>query len=161
MPAKGKNQNKQPKKDKKRKNISPLSDSLSTDSTRCHVDSGHSQYSDNVQSSNQSKRVKNQAEQQTKANIFAFDTPSICHMASMNMASMNPINYSPYPTQFLQSPPGQFLTTASTVPPPWASTIMEDIKSIKSDVARIENIEKLVNSMNLKLKDLETKITDV
>jgi len=85
----------------------------------------------------------------------------MCHMASMNMASMNPINYSPHPTQFLQSPPGQFLTTASTAPPPWASTIMEDIKSIKSDVARIENIEKLVNSMNLKLKDLETKITNV
>lgn len=49
----------------------------------------------------------------------------------------------------------------SAQPPPWAISIVEDIKSIKTSVAKIENVEKTVNSISLKLSKLETKVDTI
>ena len=43
-------------------------------------------------------------------------------------------------------------------PPQWATQIMEDIKSIKMSVSKIENIEKTVNKISSKVETLETKM---
>ena len=46
----------------------------------------------------------------------------------------------------------------SSAPPDWATKIMEDIKSIKVSVSKIDGIEKLVNQINSKVENLETKM---
>lgn len=53
-------------------------------------------------------------------------------------------------------------------PPQWATEMMEDIKSIKESVAKIEHSEKFVNKISAKVDKLEirvhtmdTKVTEV
>ena len=46
-------------------------------------------------------------------------------------------------------------------PSAWVSSLMEDIQTIKSKVEKIDNIEKIVNSMNLKLGELENKVKSI
>ena len=78
---------------------------------------------------------------------------------AMNFPSM------PFGSGFMQSPPfnsAQFPAPSSapgTSPPPqWTTQIMEDIKSIKMSVSKIENIEKTVNKISSKVETLETKM---
>lgn len=77
------------------------------------------------------------------------------------------MNYSqpPFNNQFIQSPPGftaQYAATQpSNQPPTWATSIIDDIKSIKQSVAKIDNVEKTVNKINAKLIDLENKVSDI
>ena len=120
---------------------------------------------------NINKRQKNYSE------IFAFDTPTV-HHTNMNMNNgMSSVSNFPqsYTSQLMQpSPPyqytQQFMTTQpgtpmlnqiTVQPPPWAISIMDDIKTIKSRVEKIDNIEKLVNSMNLKLNELDSKVKNI
>lgn len=81
---------------------------------------------------------------------------------SMNFPSM------PFGNQFMQSPPfnSQFPAsgTPSNIqapPPQWATEIMEDIKSIKLSVSKIDNIEKMVNKISSKVDNLETKVKTI
>lgn len=73
----------------------------------------------------------------------------------------------PFSSQYMQSPPGfapQFAATQSlnnTQPPPWATCIIDDIKSIKLAVSKIENVEKTVNNISTKLSDLENKVGSI
>ena len=46
-------------------------------------------------------------------------------------------------------------------PPAWVSSLMEDIQTIKSKVEKMDNIEKIVNSVNLKLGELENKVKTI
>ena len=46
---------------------------------------------------------------------------------------------------------------ASSASPDWATQIMAYIKSIKVSVSKIDGIEKLVNQINSKVENLETK----
>ena len=76
---------------------------------------------------------------------------------SMNFSQM------PYGSQFMQQLPPFTQFTGSGIalgppPPPWATEIIEDIKSIKLSVSKIDNIEKLVNKINSKVGNLETKV---
>lgn len=94
-------------------------------------------------------------------------------MNPMNMNMTSPVgNFSqPFPfgfqpnSQQSQMFPSTPTSTTQTDPPPWASQIMEDIKSMKVSTSKIE---KTVNSIDLKVKDmeqtigsLETKIIEV
>ena len=45
--------------------------------------------------------------------------------------------------------------------PQWATQIMEDIKSIKQSVSKIDEIEKFVNKINLKVETLEVKVNEM
>lgn len=47
------------------------------------------------------------------------------------------------------------------LPPQWAAEIMEDIKSIKLSVSKIDNIEKMVNKISSKVDKLETKVKTI
>ena len=67
----------------------------------------------------------------------------------------------------MQSPPpfgsgpqysGPSVASSMMPPPSWATEIMEDIKSIKSSMAKIDNIEKMVNKMTVKVDTFETKV---
>ena len=75
------------------------------------------------------------------------------------------MTYTPnaYPEQFA-TPQGQFTPSymqapVSNDPPPWS--MIEDIKNIKTSVARIENVEKTVNSISFKLQNLELKVSTI
>ena len=66
-------------------------------------------------------------------------------------------------SQYMTSPPfnAQFPATGagpSSTPSQWASQIMEDIKSIKISVSKIDGIKKIVHNINAKVNDLETKV---
>ena len=77
---------------------------------------------------------------------------------SMNFPSM------PFGSQFMQSSPfnSQFSASGTPssiqVPPPqWATEIIEDIKSIKLSVSKIDNIEKMGNKISSKVDNLERR----
>jgi DNA repair exonuclease SbcCD ATPase subunit len=61
----------------------------------------------------------------------------------------------PFPSQFPLS------GTAPTTPPAWALEIIDDIKSIKLSVSKIDKIEKLVDKINTKVEKLERDITSI
>jgi uncharacterized coiled-coil protein SlyX len=66
----------------------------------------------------------------------------------------------PYGFQIAQTPgtPNVFQTGVSTTPS-WAIPLLEDIRDIKAALPKIDQIEKTVNSMCVKLYDMETKVT--
>ncbi|KAH3840223.1 hypothetical protein DPMN_113670 [Dreissena polymorpha] len=43
-------------------------------------------------------------------------------------------------------------------PPPWAAGLIDDIKSIKQQVSKIDKIEESVNKITLKLEQLEIQV---
>ena len=73
-------------------------------------------------------------------------------------------NQSSYPTP-VQSPPVQAMPTMlggppmmSSQPPEWATMLINDVKAIKSQVSKIENIEKTMNKMCCQIHDLEVNV---
>lgn len=168
MPPKGKHQNNNSGKKNKRKQISPLcadnsensraqdrehiTRTLDTNDQHVHTTAQHG--TDEV-----SKRLK--LKNPSPSSYTPTDSPYLVNM-----------NYTPqaYPG----STPGQFTTpqrqytlpyvpvvTPGVEPPPWAVSMMEDIQSIKCTVARIEHVEKTVNSISSKLNDLEIKVSAI
>ena len=85
--------------------------------------------------------------------------------------SFQPQQQQQFSGSYLQSPPGQYTPQYVTMgsaqplppqpPPQWASSIMEDIKSIKSTVSKIESVEKTVNSISVKLGEMESKVNSM
>lgn len=135
MPPKQKQ--KAPKRASKRKNISPLLEITHTPSTRYRTDQSGSttpvdKYSTVIVDNN--KRQKNLPQH----NYFVFDTPIMSNKDNLNTFALT----QPFPGQYLQSPPGQypFLQSCTQQPPPKVVSIMEDRKSIKSKVDKIDNI---------------------
>lgn len=161
MPAKTKKQNKGSGGKNKRKNISPLfSDGTCTQvSDHAIVQTG----SRNLENSN----VEGSKPQQEPvvSNLSKRFHPSAPEYFVFNTPDMS-FSQQSFPGSFMQSPPTQYTpqfmtTTVSGQPPPWATSIMEDIKIIKISVAKIENVEKTVNSISLKLNELETKVSSI
>ena len=52
-----------------------------------------------------------------------------------------------------------FQTPASTTPPSWATQIMEDVKSLKGVIPKIDKIEASIQTLTLKMSQIETKLT--
>ena len=79
-------------------------------------------------------------------------------------------NQSSYSTP-VQSPPGQPMQGVSTMvggtpmmgsqPPDWAASLINDVKAIKSQVSKIDNIEKTMNKMCTQIHDLEVNVGDI
>ena len=46
----------------------------------------------------------------------------------------------------------------SSQPPEWATMLINDVKAIKSQVSKIENIEKTMNKMCCQIHDLEVNV---
>ena len=157
MPPKQNSHKSKPKRREKRKNISPLfTDTQVSDNTREPVlDSTVYTYTrsdtvyENIGSDIQNKRF---CSYQSPPEYFIFDNATM--------------SYSQQPfTGLLPSPQGQYpqfppIAQAQT-PPPWAVTLMEDVKNIKTKVDRIETVEKTVNSISSKLSQLELKVDSI
>ena len=102
----------------------------------------------------------------TAPNYYEFQ-PFIDNLNNLSTMSLN-FPQMPYGGAInMQSPPpfgaGARYTVPSmasnTLPPPsWATKIMEDIKSIKSSMTKIDNIEKMVNKMTVKVDTLEKQV---
>ena len=52
-----------------------------------------------------------------------------------------------------------FQTPASTTPPSWATQIMEDVKCLKGVIPKIDKIEASIQTLTLKMTQIETKLT--
>ena len=73
-----------------------------------------------------------------------------------------------YPST-MQSPPmgtipgmiGTPTAAMTNQPPEWAAALINDVKTIKSKVSKIENIEAAINSMCGKIKELETNVESI
>ena len=46
-------------------------------------------------------------------------------------------------------------------PPGWATELIEDVKHIKLSMSKLDQIEKTVNMINLKVSDLEVKVNHI
>ena len=78
---------------------------------------------------------------------------------SMNFPQMPFGQVMQSPPAFNQSFPVSSAGVASgTAPPQWATQMMEDIKSIKQSVSKIDQIEKFVNKISVKVDTLEIKV---
>lgn len=102
-----------------------------------------------------------------------FKTPSPNQFfVDLNSTSSPNLSFSsqPYPGQFTTTP-SQFtpayatltsqISQRSSFPTIWARSMMEDIQSIEQSVARIENVEKTVDLINMKLGELEVKVNQI
>lgn len=161
MPAKTEKQTKNSGAKNKRKNISPLlSDGTCTQLNDHAIVQTGSKNLDTLTLENTKPQQESVVSNSNKRfhpsspEYFVFNTPDM----SFSQQS--------FPGPFLQSPQSQYTpqfmaTTVSGQPPSWATSIMEDIKTIKISVAKIENVEKTVNSISLKLNELEAKVSTI
>ena len=156
------------KKSFKRKAVSPVqvqvSDVntaiLSTDLLCAGVLDSQNSQTCSVYNNNQDTSCKRL--QQSSPEQFCFES----HAGYKSTDSQNIFYNMSYPQtpfgggfmQSMQSPPfvPQFATASTT--PPWAKEIIEDLKSIKISVSKIDKIEKMINKMNTKIETLETKV---
>jgi hypothetical protein len=137
---------------KKREATSPLFDSRSVNSDK------------SVKSVSENKKSKHVYEKDINSDpnsdlrTFVSRFPYEWGYIPPNMAfSQPPFGMPP----FLPSPPPSSYTypsqqSVSATPPPWASELLEDMKVVKHKLQSIDKID--VNSINVKLCDLETKL---
>ncbi|KAH3708245.1 hypothetical protein DPMN_067690 [Dreissena polymorpha] len=59
------------------------------------------------------------------------------------------------PNQYHQI--NQYRVPSPTIPPPWATEIMQDIKCIKINVAKLDKLEQLVDRINARVEKLENE----
>ena len=162
----------QPKKDNtqkpkggKRKNISPLftDNTHSTTHTDYTDKTGFptfSQEGDQSDSGNNTVSSENKRFHPSSPEYFLFDLNSMAMNCQPQYGGQF-VQSSPYTQQFSTVPPAISPNSQNSQPPPWITVIMDDIKSIKTSVAKIETIEKTVNIINLKMNELESKIQTI
>ena len=170
----GQNNKKHSKKSQKskRKAKSPLL--LETDQTE-GLCPGRS---NNTQLQGKQRKVKKLVKRSHISETDLFASP-VNTVNTVNPGMMNPMNMTspvgnfsqPFPfgfqpnSQQSQMFPATPTSTTQTAPPPWASQIIEDIKSMKLSTSKIEktvnSIDLKVNDMEKKIGSLETKITEV
>jgi archaellum component FlaC len=170
MPPKVKGKINSGKKKNKRKNISPLFENSSTQST-----SEHEQKEGVAQvSPEHSKRQKHtQQIVNNDRQYFTYDSPTIQNMNNTTTTTSNINNgmYLHYPNgqamQTPQNPYPHYMPQNPTSPqphpqqpPPWALTMMEDIKSSISNKldTKMDKLEKMVSTMTVKLTSLEESV---
>lgn len=156
-------------KPKKRKAISPIQ--IASEQSERKSEAGINQQNSIGQSSKQlgscvstdtSPQNQNKRFHQSSPEYFNFGQYFTTNLDALTNMSMN-FPQMPFGSQYMQSPPFNSQFTASNTapgppPPPWATEIIDDIKSIKLSVSKIDNIEKLVNKINSKVENLETKV---
>ena len=49
----------------------------------------------------------------------------------------------------------------STQPPDWATQLINDVRTIKTQVSKIEEVQQTVNQICVRIKDLETNVTSI
>lgn len=157
-------------KPKKRKVISPLQ--VSEQIVRTKDSGGNSIGQSSKQSSISVSPVCDQQNPNkrfhtTAPNYFDFSpyfTSNIESLAAMSM------NFPQIPfgagSQFVQSPPfhpqfsGSVPDASTSSQPQWATQITDDLQSIKTSVSK-KSIERLVQQINIKVDDLESKVKTI
>ena len=69
----------------------------------------------------------------------------------------NPAGSPTLPPAMQQMPPMQ----PPMQPPDWAAKLISDVKAIKSRVSKIEDVQKTVNQICVRIQDLETNVTSI
>ena len=87
---------------------------------------------------------------------MAMNFPQMPFAGQMGMQSPPPFN-----SQYNNPPLGSSMFNTQSPPPPWATEIMEDIKTIKKSMAKIDSIEKMVNTITTKVNKLETNVKTI
>ena len=139
------------KKKKKRSASSPLSELERTVKSGCLSDNGDQNNTNNVASGS---GVTDQYKQYVSEG-FKFDNfwPNMAFSQPFAGFAFSSQNSYPLPTQ---SPPmqtmpqmlgGPPMTPLNSQPTEWATGLMNDVKAIKAQVSKIENIEKTMNQM--------------
>ena len=162
----------------KRKNISPITSDDTCTRTEDNVKTGSkckhctARHLDTSQSESKDVSTSNKRFHPSTPDYYST-SPQFCSFSTPNMSL--PPQQQQFSGSYIQSPPGQYkpqyMTIGSAqpqppppstqIPPQWANSIMDDVKSIKGSVSKIDSIEKTVNSICSKLSDLETKVKDM
>ena len=155
MSAEKPNQNKdlapRKKKKSKRKANSPLSDTGSSDHANS-VNNGVNNGFGNVSNTNSAFIFPNPQSTQAIMNFSQQGTP----LFGAGAFPGPPLSQSPNQMTTYGMPPQQTMG-----PPSWATEIMNDVKQIKLSLAKLDQIEKTVNSINAKVSDLELKVNNM
>lgn len=77
----------------------------------------------------------------------------------MSTPIMNYNGQYPVGMQIPQTPQTPSVFQNSSIPPNWAVSLIEDVKSIKSALPKIDQIEQSVNSIKLQITVMETKVS--
>lgn len=87
--------------------------------------------------------------------------PCLSQHVTSPVMNFTPLHYGmPSP----QTPMAQYIPQPAHQqqgPPPWASEILAEIKTLKLVMPKLEQIETTVNSINVKMKELDTKVTHI
>jgi len=155
MPPKQKSSKSARKRQKRRQSISPLFTQVSdnTEKTGLGSSTGVPTELETANFENPYKRFHS-----TVPEYFVFDNISnMSYPQGFTTQVLSPQGQ--FGPQFAQSAPIQMQSL--TTPPPWAVSLMDDVKSIKQKVERIESVEKAVNNITVKLNQLETKVDSI
>ena len=153
------------KKKKKRSASSPLSELERPVKSGCLSNNGDQNNTNNGASgSGVTDQYKQYVSEGFKFDNFLANMAFSQPFAGFSFSSQN--SY-PLPTQ---SPPmqamppmlgGPPMTPLNNQPPEWATVLMNDVKAIKTQVSKIENIEKTMNQMCGKIKDLQVNVGNI
>jgi len=102
----------------------------------------------------------------TDQNFYNSSYSYVAHVINPNTSPVMNFNQQiPYgfnsqsPTIFSASTP--MAATSGNVTPPWATEIITDIKSLTAVIPKIDNIEKSLATIHLKLSEFDTRMTAV
>ena len=152
---------------KKRKVLSPFQINseqiLHTKDNNGRVNGQSGQRSDLCVSPDSDQNSQNKRFHQSQQQYFDFGSYVTSNSDTAISMSFSQMSLMPFGNQFMASPPfnPQYPATgtvAGSSPPQWATQIMEDIKSIKISVSKIDGIEKMVHNINSKVNDLEAEV---
>ena len=158
----GQKQNLEPRKKKKskRKATSPLIDTEQKNQVSEH-NNGLNKY---VSSTNSAFAFPNPQDQTLMMNFSqqgAFSQGPPVYASGPGPGTYPPPSQSPTPMQMTSFgiPPAP--TGHPVGPPGWAMELINDVKQIKLSMGKLDEIEKTVNMINMKVSDLETKVNTI
>ena len=112
--------------------------------------------SKSADTSKATKSTDNKDLQTTTPEHFLFESIAMAqNLSGMYTPTPTP---SPYGSQYLPSPTFQMQAGS---PPLWAAEIINDVRTIKLLVSRIEIVEKTVNKIDNKVESLENKMKNI
>jgi uncharacterized protein (DUF2267 family)/prefoldin subunit 5 len=160
------------KSGRKRKVISPLDKEYTTkditqDNSSTQTAAKECTTENHCELKNQNKRFHSNNNNSNQ--IFTFENINLPSGNTLDM-SYQQATYGA-PCMPSMSPPGYVPQSHSVTPnsvnnihmqmPPWASLLFEEMKSLKSGISRIEEVEKTVNIINTRFSDLDVKVTSI
>lgn len=142
------------KSKKKRKANSPL-----IDTEQRNQDNGANSGSPNVSNEKAAFNFSNCIQPQNLPSVMNFSQqqgPFSQGVPVFGAGAYPPPSQSPNQMASFTMPPSQ-----ATGPPNWATELISDVKQMKSSLTKLDQIEKTVNLIHMKVTDLETKVSSI